>query len=472
MFKPFQPLNNDQTLINQQIVNLPNFPKLLQVAVEHFDPGSASLSFVKKFFVKIETSESRKENFQLILEFGQTRSSPPSQVPYIPNSSVFVYMHREFNTASSCQEYRTQYFFIAGQRILFCFDVELQPLNWRFDRWKVDSSGRGAQISLHTCDTINFMGPAFPKTGYHTIRITKDMIYNFQKEFTYIFPECQIAGNRSTTPEEQGEQSSGPTISSDGNEAQLIPNSATSSEGSTSSVSPAGKIWELSQNVRIYEMLSDAAFPPESTPFDHKIQTIPLLLSQFSTQGSSSFEPRRGVSSAPDHATSSRYCHKFGRPDAPGPSTLKRQSKTSPVKAKRKKNLPNGPHPLTPGTLEYNQRYAEALANHATCDANNNPFITIHTCLFSPTSEQPLPQLVRCPCNAFTLFTSYISKKRFVEGEQIPEWDAIKRENGAKFKAWNRMREILNEEFMSQIKKGYVRIDEEKHQQPGGKKKN
>lgn len=86
-----------------------------------------------------------------------------------------------------------------------------------------------------------------------------------------------------------GEQSSGPTISSDGNEAQLIPNSATSSEGSTSSVSPAGKIWELSQNVRIYEMLSDAAFPPESTPFDHKIQTIPLLLSQFSTQGSSSF---------------------------------------------------------------------------------------------------------------------------------------------------------------------------------------
>lgn len=54
----------------------------------------------------------------------------------------------------------------------------------------------------------------------------------------------------------------------------------------------------------------------------------------------------------------------------------------------------------------------------------------------------------------------------------VPEWDAIKRENGAKFKAWNRMREILNEEFMSQIKKGYVRIDEEKHQQPGGKKKN
>lgn len=49
-----------------------------------------------------------------------------------------------------------------------------------------------------------FPGPAFPKTGYHTIRITKDMIYNFQKEFTYIFPECQIAGNRSTTPEEQG----------------------------------------------------------------------------------------------------------------------------------------------------------------------------------------------------------------------------------------------------------------------------
>ncbi|KAF1767090.1 hypothetical protein GCK72_007048 [Caenorhabditis remanei] len=131
------------------------------------------------------------------------------------------------------------------------------------------------------------------------------------------------------------------------------------------------------------------------------------------------------------------------------------------VRAREKNEVKQFP-PLTEGTSEFKERFEEAKQHFSTSVVYLDPFFCNRANLFNPRVTNSIPQKVgMMMINAKTLYWFWRRSTAigFERKTLDKEWEDIKKEKGTVYWEWIGREIQLHDEFVVQLRKGFIRAD-------------
>ncbi|EFO88945.1 hypothetical protein CRE_06491 [Caenorhabditis remanei] len=131
------------------------------------------------------------------------------------------------------------------------------------------------------------------------------------------------------------------------------------------------------------------------------------------------------------------------------------------VRAREKNEVKQFP-PLTEGTSEFKERFEEAKQHISTSVVYLDPFFCNRANLFNPRVTNSIPQKVgMMMINAKTLYWFWRRSTAigFERKTLDKEWEDIKKEKGTVYWEWIGREIQLHDEFVVQLRKGFIRAD-------------